>query len=65
MTLVAARDTLLGSLAAAFTDPGFQAVFAPLTAWVLTPGRHTLSRLFLSGGERSQPNRRTCTLSVE
>jgi len=53
MDLVAAWEALVGSLAAAFTEPGFETVFALVRAWALVAGRHTLSRMFLVGGERS------------
>ena len=53
MNLVAAWETLVGSLAAAFIEPGFETVFSLVRAWVLTAGRHTLSRMFLMGDERN------------
>lgn len=53
MGLAAAWDTILGSLASVFTQPGFEVATALLTAWVLTPGRHTLSRLLLASSDRA------------
>ncbi len=53
MDFVAVWETLVGALAAAFTEPGFETVFSLVRAWVLTTGRHTLSRMFLVGGERN------------